>query len=129
MTLTQPRPRADASRGVLLLLALTCGVAVGNVYFPQAISPSVAAGLDVSADTAALVVTAAQFGYAAGIFLLVPLGDRVPHRRLAVTLLALTGLGLLAAGAAPGVTPLVAASAFVGAVTVVAPGRGPQAAG
>ncbi|MEV5573393.1 MFS transporter [Spirillospora sp. NPDC052269] len=127
MTLTLPR--ADAGRGVILLLALTCGVAVGNVYFPQAISPSVASGLGVSPDEAALVVTATQFGYAAGIFLLVPLGDRVPHRRLVVTLLALTGLGLLAAGTAPGVTPLAAASVGVGAATVVAPILGPMAAG
>ncbi|WP_026412584.1 MFS transporter [Actinomadura oligospora] len=131
MTLTLPRadPRADAGRGVILLLALTCGVAVGNVYFPQAISPAVASGLGVSPGAAAMVVTATQFGYAAGIFLLVPLGDRVPHRRLVVALLALTGLGLLAAGAAPGVTPLAAASAFVGAATVVAPVLGPMAAG
>lgn len=131
MTLTLPRavPQADAGRGVILLLALTCGVAVGNVYFPQAITPSIASGLGVSPDGAALVVTATQFGYAAGIFLLVPLGDRVPHRRLVVALLALTGLGLLAAGAAPGVTPLAAASALVGAVTVIAPILGPMAAG
>lgn len=131
MTLTLPRtvPQADAGRGVILLLALTCGVAVGNVYFPQAITPSIASGLGVSPDGAALVVTATQFGYAAGIFLLVPLGDRVPHRRLVVALLALTGLGLLAAGAAPGVTPLAAASALVGAATVIAPILGPMAAG
>jgi predicted MFS family arabinose efflux permease len=63
------------SRRLILLLALTCGVAVGNIYFPQAISPSVASGLHITPDSAASVVTATQFGYAAGIFLLVPLGD------------------------------------------------------
>ncbi|MEV4254959.1 MFS transporter, partial [Spirillospora sp. NPDC049652] len=114
---------------MILLLALTCGVAVGNVYFPQAVSPSIASGLGVPAGAAALVVTATQFGYAAGIFLLVPLGDRIPHRRLVVALLALAGLGLLAAGAAPAVAPLAAASAFAGAATVVAPILGPMAAG
>ncbi|MGI5460406.1 MFS transporter [Streptomyces sp. CA-249302] len=111
------------------LLALTCGVAVGNVYFPQAISPLVAAGLGVSPGTAASVVTATQFGYAAGIFLLVPLGDRLPPRRLIVTLLALTGLGLLAASLAPALLPLAAASVLIGLTTVVAPLAGPLAAG
>ncbi|WP_244200235.1 MFS transporter [Micromonospora arborensis] len=100
------------SRRLLVLLALTCGVAVGNIYFPQTTSPLVAASLHVGADSAALVVTAVQFGYAAGIFLLVPLGDRLPHRPLIVTLLGLTGLGLLAASAAPAVLALLAAIAL-----------------
>ncbi|GII00402.1 MFS transporter [Planobispora takensis] len=114
---------------MILLLAVTCGVAVGNVYFPQAVNPSVASGLSVSPDVATLVVTAAQLGYAAGIFLLVPLGDRFPHRRLIVTLLVLTGLGLLAASASPALAPLAGASALVGLTTVVAPIIGPMAAG
>ncbi|WP_433473688.1 MFS transporter [Spirillospora sp. CA-142024] len=122
-------PKPHVGRGVILLLALTCGVAVGNVYFPQAISPSVASGLHITPDSAALVVTATQFGYAAGIFLLVPLGDRLPHRRLIVALLGLTGLGLLTASAAPGLMPLVGANALVGVTTVVAPIIGPMAAG
>ncbi len=116
-------------RGLIPLLALACGVAVGNVYFPQAVSPSVAAGLRLSPASAALVVTAVQTGYAAGIFLLVPLGDRLPHRRLLAALLTGTGLALLAAAAAPGLGPLLAASAAAGTATVAAPIIGPMAAG
>ncbi|MEH1165938.1 MFS transporter [Micromonospora sp. CPCC 205539] len=117
------------SRRLILLLAVTCGVAVGSIYFPQTISPLVASGLGVSPDSAALVVTATQFGYAAGIFLLVPLGDRLPHRPLIVTLLGLTGAGLLAASLAPALPPLVGAGALVGVTAVVAPIIGPMAAG
>ncbi|MFJ8589147.1 MFS transporter [Streptomyces sp. NPDC093595] len=114
---------------MVLLLAVACGVAVGNLYFPQAVVPLVAAGLGVPAGTAALVVTAAQFGYAAGILLLVPLGDRVPHRPLITTLLVTTGAGLLAASAAPGPVALAGLSALIGVTTVVAPLVGPMAAG
>ncbi|MFI9586418.1 MFS transporter [Streptomyces sp. NPDC052236] len=117
------------SRRMVLILAVTCAVAVGNIYFPQAVSPLVAAGLGVSPDSAALVVTATQVGYTAGIFLLVPLGDRLPHRTFLVTLLALTGVGLLAAGFAPTLTTLVAASALVGVTTVAAQIIAPLAAG
>ncbi|MFI6644697.1 MFS transporter [Streptomyces sp. NPDC050504] len=120
---------APIGRGTVLLLALACGVAVGNVYFPQAVAPLVASGLGVPEGTAALVVTAVQCGYALGIFLLVPLGDRLPHRPLMVALLCAAGLALLAAGAAPGLVPLAAASVAVGAATVVAPVLGPLAAG
>jgi predicted MFS family arabinose efflux permease len=74
------------------------------------------------------VVTATQFGYAAGIFLLVPLGDRFPHRPLIVTLLGVSGFALLAAGLAPALPALLGASALVGLATVVAPIIGPMAA-
>ncbi len=111
------------------LLAFACGVAVGNVYFPQAIGPLVASGLGVSPDAATTVVTATQFGYAAGIYLLVPLGDRLRPRRLLVTLLTVTGAGLFAASTAQALVPLVAASVLVGTATVIAPLAGPLAAG
>lgn len=114
---------------MVLLLAVTCAVAVGNIYFPQSIGPLVADGLRVSDDSAALVVTATQVGYTAGIVLLVPLGDRIPHRSFLVVLLALSGLALLAAGCAPALPPLVAASALVGLTTVAAQIVGPLAAG
>ncbi|MEV7806682.1 MFS transporter [Microbispora sp. NPDC088329] len=117
------------SRRILVILTLTCAVAVGNVYFPQAIGPLVATGLHLSPGAGALVVTATQAGYTAGIVLLVPLGDRFPHRPFLVTLLALTGLGLLAAGCAPALPPLVVAAALVGLTTVAAQVVGPLAAG
>ncbi|WP_330334391.1 MFS transporter [Streptomyces sp. NBC_00536] len=117
------------SRRMLLILAVTCGVAVGNIYFPQAISPLVASGLRVSPDSAALVVTATQIGYTAGMLLLVPLGDRLPHRPFLVTLLALTGVGLLAAGCAPALPFLVAASVVIGVTTVAAQVIAPLAVG
>ncbi|MER7011534.1 MFS transporter [Saccharopolyspora sp. NPDC000359] len=117
------------SRLLVLLLSVTCGISVGNIYFPQAVSPLVAAGLDVPPEVAALVATAVQLGYAVGIFLLVPLGDRVPYRKLIAGLLVATGVGLLAASAAPSLPPLVAASALIGTTTVIAPLVSPLAAG
>ncbi|MFD9672085.1 MFS transporter [Streptomyces sp. NPDC059981] len=114
---------------MLLLLSFTGAVGVGTIYFPQAISPLIAAALHEPPGSAALVVTATQVGYTAGMFLLVPLADRIPYRPLLVTLLVVTGLGLLGAGCAPGLGPLVAASALVGLATVAAQVIGPLAAG
>lgn len=91
--------RPVLTRALVLVLALASGVAVANVYFPQAITPLIADGLHIPLEAATLVATAAQLGYAAGIFLFVPLGDRLRHRPLVICLLALTGIGLLAAGA------------------------------
>jgi predicted MFS family arabinose efflux permease len=102
---------------------------VANVYFPQAISPLIAADLRVPVASAAMAATAAQLGYAAGIFLLVPLGDRLRHRPLILALLAVTGVGLLVASAAPSLPVLIAASAAVGVTTVVPQIIIPMAAG
>ncbi|WP_406186978.1 MFS transporter [Streptomyces sp. NBC_01006] len=113
---------------MVLILAVTCAVAVGNLYFPQAIVPLIAAGLHTSADSASMVVTATQVGYTAGIFLLVPLGDRLPYRPYLVTLLTLTGLSLLGAGCAPTLPVLVAAGVLVGVTSVAAQIIAPLAA-
>jgi predicted MFS family arabinose efflux permease len=107
-------------RPLIAVLPLACAVAVGNVYFPQALIAPVASGFDVPTGAAAAIVTATQLGYAAGIFLLVPLGDRVAARPLILTLLGLVSAGLLAAGLAPKLGFLVAASVLVGLTTVFA---------
>lgn len=117
------------NRGMIALLAFTCGVTVGNVYFPQAISPLVAEGLGVPPDRAALVVTAAQIGYSVGIVALVPLGDRLPYRPLIVGMFAVTGAGLLVAASAPSLPPLFGAGVAVGVATVIAPIIGAMVAG
>ncbi|MEV7598797.1 MFS transporter [Kitasatospora sp. NPDC089797] len=122
-----PTPTLD--RRLTLLLALACGVAVANIYFPQAVSPLIADSLRITPASAALAVTCAQLGYAAGIFLLVPLGDRLRHRPLACTLLLVTAGGLVLAGTATGLPVLATASALVGAATVVPQILIPMAAG
>src|SRR4051794_12834295 len=104
-----PAPRPDMGRKLPVIMALACGVGVANVYFPQALTPLVAHGLGAPPATAAIVATVTQLGYAAGIFLLVPLGDRLPRRPLITALLAVTALALLAAGLAPATGPLLAA--------------------
>jgi predicted MFS family arabinose efflux permease len=116
-------------RGVLLVLALTCGVAVSTIYFPQALVPLIARDLAVPPESAALVATTAQLGYAAGLFLLVPLGDRVRHRPLLLTLLGLTAAGLLGAAAAPHLPVLLVLSGLIGVTTVVPQILLPMAAG
>ena len=115
--------------GILFILSIACGVSVATIYFPQAITLLIASDLHVPAETAALVVTTAQLGYALGLLLLVPLGDRLPHRPLVATLLTLTAAALLVAGQAPTLPVLAAASMVTGFTTVVPQILLPMAAG
>ncbi|WP_339134360.1 MFS transporter [Streptomyces sp. f51] len=122
-------PSSTLSRPLILLSAIACGIAVANVYFPQALSPLIADDLHVTSSSAALVVTCAQLGYASGIFLVVPLGDRLRHRGLVTTLLLLTCAGLVLAATAPSLPVLAIACALVGLATVVPQILIPMAAG
>jgi len=123
------RSRSGLGAGLLLILSVACGVSVATIYFPQAITLLIASDLHVSAETAALVVTTAQLGYAMGLLLLVPLGDRLSHRLLVTALLALTAVALLIASQAPTLPVLAVASMVTGFTTVVPQILLPMAAG
>ncbi|HEX4109627.1 MAG TPA: MFS transporter [Solirubrobacteraceae bacterium] len=108
------------TRPLLLLMAVTCGVAVANLYYVQPLLHTVAAALHSSPSTAALLVTASQIGYAVGLVFIVPLGDLLDRRRMIPPIMILAALGLVGAAAAPTLAALAAAIAVTGVTSVVA---------
>jgi predicted MFS family arabinose efflux permease len=108
------------NRGLVLLLATTCGAAVANNYYAQPLLPTIASAFGVSDATAGLLVTAGQAGYALGLALLVPLGDLLERRRLITGLLVITAAAEAAAAAAPSIAVLASALAVAGVTSVVA---------
>src|SRR6202161_4568610 len=86
---------------LVLLMAVACGAAVANIYDAQPLLSTIAHDFSVSDGTAGLLVTASQVGYAAGLVLLVPLGDLLERRRLITGILLITALALLATALAP----------------------------
>lgn len=105
---------AGIPRSLLTLMAAACGFIVADNYYAQPLLPALARDLHTSASTAGLTVTVVQVGYAAGLVLLVPLGDLLARRRLVVTLLALSAAGLAATAAAPGMALLLVTLTMVG---------------
>ena len=81
------------SRGLILLFAVATGQAVACNYLAQPLLDTIRDLFGVSAAVAGLIVTAAQIGYAAGLILLLPLGDLFERRRLITTLAAITVAG------------------------------------
>ena len=112
-----PRPRL--SRRLVLLMAIACGAAVANIYYAQPLLSTIAHEFSVSDGTAGLVVTASQVGYAAGLVLLVPLGDLLERRRLITRIMLVTALAL-ARPRRRNVQLLAAALVVVGMTSVVA---------
>jgi predicted MFS family arabinose efflux permease len=109
-----------SSRALVRLLAVVCGVTIANVYYAQPLLHTIAGDLGTSESDAGLVVTATQLGYAAGLVLVVPLGDILPRRSLLTTLLAVDAAALAASAASPGLPVLALLAVMVGCSSVVA---------
>ncbi len=105
---------------LVALLALSCGVAVANLYYAQPLLATIATSFHTSSASAATVVTVAQVGYGLGLALLVPLGDIRERRRVVPLVLVATTAALVAAGNAPDIAVLAAAAAAIGFSAVVA---------
>ena len=78
------QPSGLMTRRLTLLFAVAGGVAVGNLYLAQPLLDLIARDLGASTASAGWLVTATQIGYAAGILLVVPLGDVRNRRHLVV---------------------------------------------
>src|SRR3954469_8820516 len=108
------------TRSLVLLLATVCGLSVANTYYVQPLLDAIASDLHAGHAATGLLVTIGQLGYAAGLILLVPLGDLVDRRRLVTAALAVAALGLAGAALAPALGALGVALAVVGVTSVVA---------
>jgi predicted MFS family arabinose efflux permease len=106
-------------RGVALLFAIACGLAVANVYYAQPLLDTMADEFGISHAAVGLVITITQIGYGFGLLLLVPLGDLLNRRRLIVVQSLLSVLALLTVAVAPNGTILLAGMGAVGLLAVV----------
>ncbi|MFN2460781.1 MAG: MFS transporter [Candidatus Velthaea sp.] len=108
------------TRATTLILAVTAGIAVANIYYIQPLLEMIARDLHGGAREAGWISLLMQLGYALGILFCVPLGDIVERRTLAVTLMTCATVALAAMALAPGVALLAAAGFVAGASTIVA---------
>jgi predicted MFS family arabinose efflux permease len=122
-----PRPGAGKlemlhaiGRTTTLVMAIACGVAAASVYCNQPMLGILEAAFPGQASAAGLVPMATQLGFAAGLLLLVPLGDRIERRRVILLQLTALAFSLAAAALAPSAWALVIISALVGMTASVA---------
>jgi predicted MFS family arabinose efflux permease len=119
-----PAQNAAAEPGVsgrqVLLMAVTCGAAVANLYYAQPLLHTIAHAFSVAEGTAGLLVTVTQVGYVLGLTLLVPLGDLVDRRKLIAALLLAAAAAEALAAAAPAFAAFAAAIGVAGVCASVA---------
>ncbi|MBO1332915.1 MFS transporter [Streptomyces sp. VRA16 Mangrove soil] len=109
---------AGPRRALLLLMAVATGLSCAGNYVAQPLLDLIAQDLHLGSVLAGLIVTASQAGYALGLMLLIPLGDVVDRRRLAVTLFSATALFLTVSALAPS-GPVLLAGTILTALTSV----------
>ena len=118
----------DLDRALTVLFALGTGLAVATLYYNQPMLAVIGAGLGAAPHALGWIPTATQLGYALGIALLSPLGDRHDRSRvIVIKSVALVG-ALLAAAHAPTLGALLAASLAVGVCATLAQDIVPAAA-
>ncbi|MFT2016898.1 MFS transporter [Streptomyces sp. 796.1] len=102
-----------------LLLAVVCGVAVASVYAAQPVLEPMGRDLGLSASLAGWIVAIGQFGYLAGLVLLVPFGDVLDRRRLIAGHLVVTAVGTAAVAVASAAWMAFVGLALAGVFAVV----------
>ncbi|MDR6450732.1 MFS transporter [Variovorax paradoxus] len=113
---------------LVLLLAMGAGLSAASLYYAQPMLGVLGADIGASPRSVGLVPTLTQLGYALGILLLAPLGDRFDRRRIVLAKAAALCAALLVAGAAPSIGVLLAASLAIGLAATMAQDIVPAAA-
>jgi predicted MFS family arabinose efflux permease len=121
-------PSDRSQRSLLLILATTAGVAIANIYYNQPLLDNFRQSFPHDAGWVGAVPAATQIGFASGMLLLAPLGDRFDRRRLILLQIAGICVALLAAATARTLPVLIAASFAIGMLATMAQQTGPFAA-
>ncbi|MEW6559032.1 MAG: MFS transporter [Pseudomonadota bacterium] len=117
---SQADAHARLSRHFIGYMAVACGISVANIYYAQPLLEQFAQQFHTTVAGVAAVPSATQIGYAAGLMLLGPLGDRHPRHRVILVMAALLVPALIGAALAPSVAILAIASFAIGMLSSIA---------
>jgi len=113
-----PEAAPQLTNRLVVVMAIATGAIVANLYYAQPLLHEVATTFHVGSAAAALVITCTQVGYAAGLVLVVPLGDLYARRVLVVVVFCLAGLSLVVCAIAPSLWLFEVASVAAGCASV-----------
>lgn len=115
-----PESRPALPTSLAITLALCCGFSVATIYYNQTMLPLIGATFGISSAHVGQIAMLTQLGYALGLLLFVPLGDRMTRRSLILGMQSLNFLSLIASAVAPTYSILLLASVVLGLSAVSA---------
>lgn len=127
-TMTTSTSDTMLSGKIVFLLALGAGLSVASIYYSQPMLGIIGSTFHARVGDVGLVPTLTQIGYALGILLLAPLGDRFDRRRIILIKGTLLSLTLLLCGFSSSWHVLLLSSLAIGLVATVAQDIIPAAA-
>lgn len=107
------------SRTVIWLMSVISGLVVANIYYSQPLLGLIAKELHVTESAAGRISVLSQLGYAAGLLLIVPLGDKLFRKKLVLTDLLLVFGALLWMAFGTELWMLYIASLLIGVTSVI----------
>lgn len=115
-------------RSLVMLMAASAGFGVASIYYSQPMLGILASTIHASSRDIGFIPTLTQLGYAAGILLLAPLGDRHDRRKIILIKSALLIVAMLAFAAATSLPMMLGASLIIGMMASLAQDVIPAAA-
>jgi predicted MFS family arabinose efflux permease len=119
-----PQPRSGAhtppvlTNRLVVIMAVATGAVVANLYYAQPLLHQVARAFDTGTAAASTVITLTQVGYAAGLLLVVPLGDLHPRRQLVFVTYLLAAAALVLSAVAPSLALFELGAVLTGCASV-----------
>lgn len=115
----QMNSTSGISRTVIWLMSVISGLVVANNYYNQPLLALISEDLHVPESAASKISVLTQLGYAAGLLLIVPLGDKLFRKKLILIDLVLVFASLLWMTFAQELWMLYVASLLIGATSVI----------
>lgn len=113
-------PHSALTPALVALMSVATGLSVACNYYVQPLLATIAQAFDLSFHQAGFIVTTAQLGYAAGLLLLVPLGDMLERRGLIVIMSLLAAGGMVITALSPTLPLMLLGTVLTGLFSVVA---------
>lgn len=99
---------------ILYLLSISAGLVVANLYYNQPLLHDMATSLGVSDSEVSNVALSTQIGYAFGLLLIIPLGDKINNIKIMKLNFLILVLSLLAAAISQSLILLIISSFLIG---------------
>ncbi|NDV95719.1 MFS transporter [Dysgonomonas sp. 521] len=107
------------SKGTLWLMAIGAGLVVANNYYNQPLLGMIAREFGQSESATSKVAMFTQIGYAAGLLLIIPLGDMFRRKKIILIDFVFILLSLLVFALSKSLIVMIVASFFIGLTSVV----------